>query len=291
MAMLGFVGLGAMGGRMAARLVDAGHDVVVWNRTAAKARPLAERGARVADTPGQAAGGDAVFTMVADPAALRAVTDGPAGIAAGVTAETTVIEMSTVGPAAVNWLASRLPAGVGLLDAPVLGSLDAAESGTLRIFVGGPDPLLRRWTPVLSVLGQPVRVGPLGAGAAAKIVANSTLFGVLGVLGEALALARGLGLPDAAAFEVLAGTPVGAQADRRRPAIESGDYPHRFSLSLARKDADLVLAAAVTAGLDLRVAAAARGWLADAETAGWADRDYSAILGHIIGTADRDAQP
>jgi 3-hydroxyisobutyrate dehydrogenase-like beta-hydroxyacid dehydrogenase len=284
MAVLGFVGLGGMGSRMAARLMDAGHELVVWNRTGAKTRPLADRGARVAATPAQAAGGDAVLTMVADPAALQAVTEGPDGVAAGVAGTTTVIEMSTVGPAAVSRLASVLPDGVALMDAPVLGSLAEAESGTLRIFAGGPEPLVQRWMAVLSLLGRPMRVGPLGAGAAAKIVANSTLFGVLAVLGEAVALARGLGLSDETAFEVLAGTPVAAQAERRRAAIETGDYATRFALPLALKDADLILAAAAAAHVEVRLAAAARSWLADAEAAGWRDRDYAAVLAWI---ADR----
>jgi 3-hydroxyisobutyrate dehydrogenase/2-hydroxy-3-oxopropionate reductase len=167
----------------------------------------------------------------------------------------------------------------------VLGSLAEAESGRLRIFAGGPEPLVQQWTPVLSVLGRPMRVGPLGAGAAAKIVANSTLFGVLAVLGEALALSRGLGLSDEAAFQVLAATPVAAQAERRRPAIETGDHPRRFALSLARKDADLIMAAAAAAQVEVRLAAAARSWPADAEGAGWDDRDYTALLARI---ADHD---
>jgi 3-hydroxyisobutyrate dehydrogenase/2-hydroxy-3-oxopropionate reductase len=113
-------------------------------------------------------------------------------------------------------------------------------------------------------------------------VANSTLFGVLGLLGEALALARGLGLSSDAAFEVLAVTPLAAQAERRRPSIEGGDYPTRFSLSLARKDADLIRDAAEAVGADLRLGAAARAWLAEAEEGDERDRDYSAVLAHIL---------
>ncbi|MGH3113733.1 MAG: NAD(P)-dependent oxidoreductase, partial [Gaiellaceae bacterium] len=229
---------------------------------------------------------EAVVTTVSDPAALEAVSEGPSGIAAGAGASATVIEMSTVGPAAVARLASVLGPGTGLLDAPVLGSVSEAESGSLRIFVGGPAELVERWTPLLSELGAPLHVGPLGAGAAAKLVANTTLFGTLGVLGEALALADGLGLSREAAFDVLAETPLAAQAERRRAAIESGEFPARFSLALARKDADLIAAAADAAGVDLRLADAARAWLADAEADGLGDRDYSAVLERILG---RDA--
>jgi 3-hydroxyisobutyrate dehydrogenase-like beta-hydroxyacid dehydrogenase len=281
-ATVAFAGLGAMGSRMAERLLDAGHELVVWNRTEAKTRPLAERGAAVAASPAEAAGrAEVVLSMVADPAALRAVTEGPAGIAAGVADSATVIEMSTVGPEAVSRLASVLPTGVGLLDAPVLGTLPEAESGTLRIFIGGPGPLVERWMPLLSTLGRPAHLGPLGAGAAGKLVANTTLLGVLGVLGEAVALGRGLGLPDEATFGVLAGTPVAAQAERRRPVLEGGEYPTRFTLALARKDAGLILSAAAAAGVDLRLVAATQTWLADAAAAGRDEQDYSAVLTQI----------
>jgi 3-hydroxyisobutyrate dehydrogenase-like beta-hydroxyacid dehydrogenase len=107
------------------------------------------------------------------------------------------------------------------------------------------------------------------------------------VLGEALALAEGLGLPREVAFEVLAATPIAAQAERRRASVESGEYPRRFSLSLARKDADLVAEAAAAAGVDLRLAEAARSWLREAEEAGWGVEDYSALLAHILGVSSR----
>ncbi|HEX2044464.1 MAG TPA: NAD(P)-binding domain-containing protein [Gaiellaceae bacterium] len=287
MSTVAVVGLGGMGSRFARRLLDAGHDVVVWNRTAAKAAELGELGATVAASPAEAARrAEAVLTMLADPAALRAVAGGGDGLAAGTGERTTVIEMSTVGPAAVFELAAALPAGAGLLDAPVLGSLTEAEAGSLAIFVGGPAHLVERWGPLLSALGTPMPVGPLGSGAAAKLVANTTLFGTLGVLGEALALADALGLSREAAFRVLERTPVAAQAERRRPALETGEHPKRFALSLARKDADLVAAAAATAGAELRLAPAARSWLAEAAEAGWGERDYAAVLDWILRRRD-----
>jgi 3-hydroxyisobutyrate dehydrogenase/2-hydroxy-3-oxopropionate reductase len=267
---------------MARRLLDAGHELVVWNRTPARADELAARGADLAVSPADAArGADVAITMVSDPAALQAVTEGADGIAAGADETNTVIQMSTVGPAAISRLAAALPAG-RLLDAPVLGSLAEAEAGELRIFVGGPYELVEEWTPPLSALGSLLHVGPLGAGSAAKLVANTTLFGTLGVLGEALALADALGLDRNTAFEILASTPLAAQAERRRPALESGEYPPRFSLALARKDADLVAEAAARAGVDLRLAEAARSWLREAEEAGLGEADYSAMLARIL---------
>jgi len=271
-----------MGERIARRLLDAGHELVVWNRTAAKAEPLAGLGATAAATPAEAASRvEAAITMVTDAAALIEVTEGPEGVAAGATERTTVVQMSTVGPPAISRLESVLPPGTALLDAPVLGSRSEAEGGTLQIYASGPPELVERWTPLLSELGTVHPVGPLGAGQAAKLVANTTLVGVIGVLGEALAVAEGLGLSREAAFEVLGTTALASQAERRRANFESGDYPPRFTLSLARKDADLILAAAAASNIELPVVEAARAWLAEAEDAGHGEEDYSVVLARI----------
>jgi 3-hydroxyisobutyrate dehydrogenase len=283
------VGLGGMGSRIAQRLLDAGHELVVWNRTREKATDLVSSGATLANTPAAAAReAEVVITMVADPAALRDVTEGPDGIVAGISPGSTAVEMSTVGPKAVLRLRSVLPEEVGMLDAPVLGSLSEVESGSLHIFVGGPAGLFERWAPLLTAVGSPIHVGALGSGAAAKLVANSTLFGTIGALGEALALADALGLSRETAFEVLAASPLGVQAERRREAIETGDYPPRFPLSLAHKDAELVTAAAEAAGVKLPLSEAARSWLAAADSASWGDRDYSAIVAWILEKSARD---
>jgi 3-hydroxyisobutyrate dehydrogenase-like beta-hydroxyacid dehydrogenase len=282
MSTVAVIGLGGMGSRIARRLLEADHHLVVWNRTPAKGAELVDLGAESADSPADAARrAEVVLTMLANPQALHAVTEGPDGVAAGADDSVTVIEMSTVGPAAVRRLASVLPPETGLLDAPVLGSLPEVESGALAIFIGGPAELAERWTPLLSTLGSPLHVGPLGAGAAAKLVVNATLFGTLGVLGEALALAQGLGLSREAAFTVLGKSPLAAQLERRRESLESGEYPFRFSLSLARKDVDLIAEAAEASDVELRLTEAARASLAEAEEAGWGDRDYAEILAWI----------
>jgi 3-hydroxyisobutyrate dehydrogenase-like beta-hydroxyacid dehydrogenase len=286
MAKLGFIGLGAMGSRTAARLVDAGHEVVVWNRTPDKAAALTERGASAGSNPADvAAHSELVLTMLADPSALRDVVEGPEGLAAGASGATTVVEMSTVGPDAIAQLREALPRETGLLDAPVLGSTSEAEGGRLQIFVGGDRALFDRWDEVLSVLGKPIHVGPLGMGAAAKLVANSTLLAALIGVGEAIALADSLGLPREQTFEVLSVTPLAAQAERRRSAIESSEYPRRFALSLAHKDATLILEAAAGAGLELRLIAAAREWLAAATEAGLGEADYASVIAYILGRA------
>jgi 3-hydroxyisobutyrate dehydrogenase-like beta-hydroxyacid dehydrogenase len=285
-ARIAVIGLGAMGGRIAGRLLDAGHELVVWNRSPEKSEQLRARGAAVAGSAADAARqAKGVLLMVADPAALHAVTEGAEGVLAGARSGSTVIQMATVGPAAIVELASKLPDGVELLDAPVLGSISEAETGTLKVFASGEPAVVERWTPVLSALGELLPVGPVGAGTAAKLVANSALLGTLGVLGEALALAKALGLSVDNAFDVLAATPIAAQAKRRREPFETGDYPLRFTLSLARKDADLITAAAAGSGFEAKVAAAVAEWFAKAEQSGAGDADYSAILRHIAEQA------
>ena len=268
MSTVAVIGLGAMGSRVARRLIDAGQDVIVWNRTPAKAAGFPRVAATAAEAAREA---EVTITMLANPQALRKVT--------AEIEPNALIEMSTVGPAAVHELAARIPR---LLDAPVLGSRSEAEQGTLHVFVGGPRELYERYEPLLATLGTVHHVGPLGAGAAAKLVANSTLFGALGVLAEALRLADRLGLSREAAFEVLAATPIAQQAERRRAAFEANDYPPRFPLALAHKDADLVSEAAP----ELRLAQAARSWLADADAASWGERDYSALLAWILDVPD-----
>ena len=282
------LGMGGMGSRIARGLLDAGHAVTVWNRTPERVEPLVAAGATAAPTAADAARSvEAVLTMLADPDALRDVVDGPDGVASGATERTTVVEMSTVGPEAIAWLATALPDGVRVLDAPVLGSLSEVEGGTLRIFVGGADDDVERWTPLLGELGTPMHVGPLGSGAAAKLVANTALVGIIGVLGEALALAAAEGLDLGTALDVLGTTALAGQVERRRAGIETGEFPRRFPLALGRKDAELIVEAARATGAELRLLDAARSWLADADAAGWGDRDYAAVLAYILDHADR----
>lgn len=281
MTEVAWLGLGAMGSRMAARLRDSGPDLVVWNRTREKAEEL---GAPVASSPRDAAERAAiVFTMLADPDALRAVTEGEDGALAGLADGAVLVEMSTVGPEAIARLAERMPAHASLLDVPVLGSLPEAETGRLKLFAGGDDAPFERVRPLLATLGEPLRTGPLGSGAAAKLVANATLVGTIALLGETVALADALDLPRETTWEVLGATPLAAQADRRRPVIESREYPPRFRLSLARKDAELVVTAGEAGSLDLPALEAAREHLAAAEHAGLGNEDYAAVLKHILG--------
>lgn len=285
MATLGFCGLGQMGAPMAARLVDAGHDVTVWNRTAERAAPLVDRGAKAAGSPAEAAAGaEALFTMVSAPDALEAVLFGEHGAAAALEDGATLVEMSTVGPAAVRAVRARLAEGVSMLDAPVLGSVPQATDGSLKVFVGGDADVFLRWEPVLAHFGHPVHVGPLGSGASMKLVANSTLGALMTGLAEALALADGLGLDEGAVLDVLAESPIGVTVRSKRGNVESGRYaPPNFKLALAVKDLGLVTDAAAGAGVEVRIAPAARSWLEDADRAGLGTLDYSAVIAHARG--------
>src|SRR5207237_8004930 len=128
------------------------------------------------------------------------------------------------------------PARAPLLDVPVLGSLPQAESGTLKLFAGGDDAAFERARPLLETLGEALRTGPLGSGAAAKLVANATLVGTIALLGETLALADALGLSRETVWEVVAATPLGAQAERGRRAVVTGEYERRFRVSLGREE-------------------------------------------------------
>jgi 3-hydroxyisobutyrate dehydrogenase-like beta-hydroxyacid dehydrogenase len=276
MTKVAFCGLGLLGGPIALRLVDAGFDVTVWNRTPEKSREAVSRGASKAATPEEAAAGaDVAITVLSTPQALNEVVLGPAGLAGGLGGGSILMDMSTVGPEPIRELATGLPEGVELVDAPVLGSVPQATEGTLKIFVGGSPQAYDRLRTVFDVLGSPRHIGPLGSGAAMKLVVNSTLGPVMAALGEALALADLLGLDPSTVLDVLEGSAVGTAAKGKRGRIESGEYEPNFRLALARKDSDLVTRAA---GDRLPVAHTVRQLFAEAERAGLGNLDYSAVV-------------
>ena len=149
MAKIGFLGLGEMGTPMARRLLQAGHELLVWNRSAERTAPLAQEGAAVASSPARAAPGrDFVITMLATPDALEQVLFGSEGLAPALSPGQVLIDMSTVGPQEVHAAAARLPKGASLVDAPVRGSVPQATSGRLEIFVGASDQDYERVRPM-----------------------------------------------------------------------------------------------------------------------------------------------
>ena len=223
MSKIAFLGLGNMGTPMALRLLNAGHDVTVWNRTVERTAPLVDAGASVAASPAEAAVGvEFAITMLATPYALGEVLFGLNGLASALSAGQTLIDMSTVGPDAFRSAAARLPSGVAAVDAPVRGSIAEATDGRLHVYVGAKDDQFERVRPVLEVFGDVHHVGTGGAGAAMKLVVNTTLAASIVVLGEALALGRALGLDQASMLDVLAESPVGPPSGPSEPMWRPG---------------------------------------------------------------------
>lgn len=239
MTSIAVLGAGHMGTAIARRLLATGQRVTVWNRTPTKATVLTEAGASIAATPTHAvAEADLVITMLRDAEAVEAVLfgSGHAGsVVAAIRPGGIVVQMSTIGPDEVRRIAARLPKAVSFLDAPVGGSVGAAGTGTLTIFAGGPDSVLDRAEPVLQNLGTIRRCGPIGAGAALKLVMNTAMITALGALHDTLAIADAVGVDRPLALEVLAAGPL-TGAVRRATATGA-----LFPISLAAKDVGLAL--------------------------------------------------
>ena len=281
MAKVAFLGLGQMGAPMAARLLQAGHGLTVWDILPESGAALAQRGAELAASPAVAClGADFVITMLADPEALESVAFGAYGIAAALTRGQTVVEMSTVGPAAARSLHARL-APVAMVDAPVLGSVPEAEAGQLSIFVGGSGADFEQVRPVLQALGRPHHVGGVGVGAATKLAVNLTIVAAMAVIGESLAIGGALGVSREVMLDSLADSPLGGLAKRKRALIEAGEFPPQFKLRLAAKDLRLADLAATAAGLRTPITGAVRRWLEEAELAGAGGLDFAALVALI----------
>jgi 3-hydroxyisobutyrate dehydrogenase-like beta-hydroxyacid dehydrogenase len=268
MTTIAFLGLGRMGTPMAGRVLSAGHDLIVWNRTAERTGPLVDEGARAAPTPAEAAReAEIVITMLADPAALEAVALGPGGVAGAIAPAACLVEMSTVGPNAALAVKERLPVGTGFVDAPVMGSVGPARRGELTVLAGGDVDRVEK---VLAIFGTVVRCGPAGSGAARKLVLISAAVAGVTLVGELLALAAALGVPHDAALEGLAAGPLAGSVSRVQST--SSD----FIIALAAKDLTLATDAA-----GLPQLTAAREWLRTAAAEGAADADVRHVVEHI----------
>jgi len=283
MARLAFLGLGAMGAPMATRLIDAGHDVTVWNRTRQRAEAV-DGAARVADSPADAAAGaEAAITMLATPDVVRDVLLGPDGVAAALPPGAIVIDMSTIGPDHAVALAGDMPDGVTFIDVPVMGGVKDAVGGTLTLYFGAGETAFARWGAVLAPLGRPVHLGPVGAGQAMKLVANSTLAGLMSLTGEALALGDRFGLDETQVLAALLDSPIGPAVKRKLDKIETDRYSASFKLALMRKDMGLVTEAAGRRDATIPLVTAAAGWMARAQEDGLGELDYSAVVAAIRG--------
>ncbi|WP_186250702.1 NAD(P)-dependent oxidoreductase [Burkholderia gladioli] len=249
MAKISILGLGAMGSRMAANLIKAGHQVMVWNRSPQAAHALIEAGARAARTPKEAAGeADFVIAMVRDNDASRQVwLDPDTGAMAGLSADAIAIESSTLTAEWVRELGAQM-AGSGrlLLEAPVVGSTPQADAAQLTYLVGGDAGTFARTEAVLKAMGSTIHhVGPLGAGALTKLATNTLLGIQVTVLAELIGMLKRADADVARVLEVVATTPVWSMAAGRLSGLMlAGNFAPQFPVELIEKDFGYTLQAA-----------------------------------------------
>lgn len=282
------LGLGTMGIGMAKNLLKAGFPLAVYNRTRAKAEPLAAQGARIAASPADAArDADVIVSMLSDDDASRSAWTGEGGALNAAKAGATLVESSTVTP---EWIAelAALAGGreLNLLDAPVTGSRMQADAGQLIFLVGGDSAALERVRPVLAAMSKDiVLLGPSGSGARMKLI-NNFLCGVqVASLAEGLAWIERSGLDRAQALKVLKGgapgSPLlGAISDR----MVAATYEVNFLLPLMNKDLQYARRDAASLGIDLRTAKTAETRFNDAEESGLTEKDMSAVIEPLRAT-------
>lgn len=285
MSTVALLGTGIMGTGMARNLLKSGQEVRVWNRTREKAAALAADGAVVADSPAEAvAGADVVITMLADGAAVaRAMSAAVEGLSAG----QVWAQMGTVGLASIEELAAFAGEhGLVFVDAPVQGTRQPAEAGTLVVLVGGPaDP---RLDPVFAAVGSSVlRVGEEpGAATRLKLATVGYAITVTAAVGEALALAEGLGVDPELFARVVTGGPMdSAYLQTKMRAVLDRDFTPSFTVRGAEKDTGLIAEAAESAGVSVDLAVAARARFHRADALGHGAEDMAA--GYFAGFPDQ----
>ena len=287
MTTLGFVGLGHMGGNMAARFLAAGHTVYGESRHRQDANDLVDKGLAWRDTPRQVAeSAEVIFTSVPDDEVLESVASGPDGILAGLTEGKVWIDMSTVSPRTSRELAERVRGlGAAMLDAPVSGSVPQVQTGTLTIMVGGDEQAYVRVEPILRELGTPTHIGENGQGLVLKLAINISLAAQMLAFAEGLVLAERAGIDRNRAVEVMTESPIGSPMLKARAELVL-DLPDGawFDVSLMQKD----VALALDTGRDLHVplpsAATADQLLTLAQARGYGRRDIAAlfeVLAHL----------
>jgi 3-hydroxyisobutyrate dehydrogenase-like beta-hydroxyacid dehydrogenase len=278
---IGFVGLGHMGGNMAARFLAAGYPVYGEERHRAHADELVHAGLQWRDTPREVAeAADIVFTSVPDDGVLELVASGPDGILAGLTAEKTWVDVSTVSPRASRELAERVHAlGAAMLDAPVSGSVPQVQAGTLTIMVGGDEHAYARVEPVLRELGTPTHIGANGQGLVLKLAINISLAVQMLAFAEGVLLAERAGIDRKLAVDVITQTAVGSPMLKARAPLVL-DLPDEawFDIGLMQKDVVLALDTARQLRVPLPSAAAADELLTVARALGYERRDLAALF-------------
>ncbi|HXW26193.1 MAG TPA: NAD(P)-dependent oxidoreductase [Xanthobacteraceae bacterium] len=278
-------GLGRMGAAMAARFVDVGHDVSGWNRSAAKAKPLAAEGVTIVDSPAAlAARADAIITMLTDAAAIEAVYDGPAGLLSGPVDGKLFIDMSTVRPQTAITLAAKVRAkGAAFVECPVGGTTGPARQGKLIGLMGAEPADATRARPLLQQLCRRLEhVGPVGAGAVMKLAINMPLMVYWQALGETLSLCRDVAIDPARLIDLFADTSGGPNVLKVRGAaiadmLEGGDGgPATFDIDSCRKDLRIMLAEGKARGLAMPLVERTLACFDEASRAGWGGRDAGA---------------
>ena len=283
-ATLGWVGLGAMGSRLASRLLAAGHAVVGWNRTPDKARALAGAGLRPGASPRAVAeAAEAVFSMVTDDAALRAVALGPDGIVAGLHPGAVFVEMSTVGPAVTREVGAAVAArGATMLDVPVSGSTITVERGEASFQVGGDPAALARVRPWLGAMGSGgvTHVGELGLAKTMKVATNLGLAVQMLAFAEAVLLAEKSGIAREAAVDALLRSVIASPMVKYRGPFVLGRMPREawFPVPMVQKDLQLALDQAHAVGVPLPTTALVQQWLTMARGLGLAQLDFGALF-------------
>jgi len=284
MTRVAFVGLGAMGSRLARRLLEARHQVVGYNRTSARARALEEAGLKLATTPRAAVeGADVAFSMVTDDAALRAIAFGADGIVAGLARGAVWAEMSTVSPAVTREVGEAVAArGAAMLDTPVSGSTITVEQGAASVAVGGDREALERARPYLAVMapGGITHVGPLGLAKTMKIATNLGLAVQMLAFSEAVLLAEKAGIARETAVEALMKSVVASPMVKYRGPYVVGRMSREawFNLGMIQKDMQLALDQGHATGVTLPTTALAQQWLTMARGLGLGERDLGALF-------------
>jgi 3-hydroxyisobutyrate dehydrogenase len=276
-----FLGTGIMGLPMARNLAAAGIELSAWNRTAEKAEPLRDDEVEIAGDPAAAVeGADLVITMLSDGNAVESVmVDGGGLDACGDGA--VWAQMSTVGLAAGERLAkAAADAGVGFVDAPVLGTKQPAEQGALTVLAAGPEELREKCDPAFDAVGQKtIWMDEAGEGQRLKMVANSWVLGLTETIAESLALAEGLEVEKGRLLELIEGGPLdSAYAQMKGKMMIEGEFPPSFPLALAAKDAGLIVEAAEGIGTSLPLQRAVREGMQRGVEQGHGDEDMAAAF-------------
>jgi 3-hydroxyisobutyrate dehydrogenase-like beta-hydroxyacid dehydrogenase len=285
MANLGFIGLGAMGGRMVNRLLDRGHTVTGYNRTRSKAQWLIDRGMKWADSPrAVCAAADVTFAMVANSGALEGVSDGPNGMVAGLGASKFLIDMSTVSPAVSRALAARTrEKGADMLDAPVSGSVVTLEAGKLSVMVGGRPETFERLKPLLLDIGPKVtHVGENGLALVMKIATNLSLAVQMLAFSEGVLLAEKSGIKREIAVDVLTHSVIGSpMVQYRGPHVLGMPEEVWFNVNMMQKDMLLALELGRQVDVPLPTTSVTNEMLTAARGMGFAEQDF-AVLFHTL---------